>query len=102
MFFSIVEPLPEQLPRNLVPPSARKPLIVSVVPDTKTVIRGEQDRKIFILSTSIYQFQFKFINFILSLSIYQFYLFYFITLYTMSIFILILKMTETSKTSKYI
>ena len=101
MFFSIVEPLPEQLPRNLVPPSARKPLIVSVVPDTKTVIRGEQDRKIFILSTSIYQFQFKFINFILSLSIYQFY-FIFITLYTMSIFILILKMTETSKTSKYI
>ena len=73
MFFSIVEPLPEQLPRNLVPPSARKPLIVSVIPDTKTVIRGEQDRKIFILSTSIYQFQFKFINFILSLSIYQFY-----------------------------
>ena len=58
MFFSIVEPLPEQLPRNLVPPSARKPLIVSVVPDTKTVIRGEQDRKIFILSTSIYQFHF--------------------------------------------
>ena len=73
MFFSIVEPLPEQLPRNLVPPSARKPLIVSVVPDTKTVIRGEQDRKIFILSTSIYQFQFKFINFILSLSIYLIY-----------------------------